>query len=99
MTRIKLRAGCTVRELPDGDAVVAAGEGDTAVIVNGSAHAVLDLLSGGASEESIAGVLCEQYPLQDAASIRRDVAALLAELAKAGLVEPDSSDDPPGEGR
>lgn len=93
MTRFSLRAGCTVRQLPDGDAVVAAGEGETAVIVNGSAQAVLDLLAQGGSEREIGDFLCAHFPAQDPDVIRRDVAALLAELERAGLLE--RSDRPP----
>lgn len=90
MTRLRLRAGCTIRPLPDGDAVVAAGEGATAVIVNPSGHAVLDLLAAGEgqSEEEIAGWIAEQFPDADAGQVRRDVAALLDELGRAGIVEP-----------
>ena len=59
MTRLRLRPGLTIRPLPDGDAVIAAGEGDSAVIVNASAHAVLDLLTGGgATEPEIVDFMC-----------------------------------------
>ncbi|HLU65436.1 MAG TPA: PqqD family protein [Kofleriaceae bacterium] len=88
MSRLRLRADCTIRPLPDGDAVVAAGEGATAVIVNQSAHAILEILADGGSEEEIAGLLCERFPGQDAAAVRRDVGALLSELERAGILEP-----------
>ena len=85
---LKLREGITIRPLPEGDAVVAAGEGQTAVIVNASAHAVLELLGEVRSEEQIAEVFCESFPDRDPAAMRRDVAALVAELMRAGIVEP-----------
>ena len=85
---LKLRDGLTIRPLPDGDAVVAAGEGETAVIVNAPACAILDLLAEVRSEEQIAEVFCQSFPGQDPALVRKDVAALVAELVRAGIVEP-----------
>jgi len=85
---LKLREGLTIRPLPEGDAVVAAGEGQTAVIVNASAHAVLELLGEVRSEEQIAELFCQSFPDRDPAALRRDVAALVAELVRAGIVEP-----------
>jgi hypothetical protein len=85
---LKLRDGLTVSPLPEGDAVVAAGEGETAVIVNATAHAILDLLGEVRSEEQIADLFCQSFPDQDPAVVRRDIAALVAELLRAGIVEP-----------
>lgn len=85
---LRLRDGLTIRSLPEGDAVVAAGEGETAVIVNATAHAILDLLDEVRSEEQLAELFCESFPDQDPAALRRDVAALVAELLRAGIVEP-----------
>lgn len=85
---LKLREGLTIQPLPEGDAVVAAGEGATAVIVNATAHAILDLLDEEKSEEQIAELFCQSFPDQDPAALRRDVAALVAELLRAGIVEP-----------
>lgn len=86
--KLKLRDGLTIRRLPEGDAVVASDEGSTAVIVNEPAHAILDLLSEARSEKEIAELFCQSFPDQDPAALRRDVAALVAELLKAGIVEP-----------
>ncbi len=88
--RLCLRQGLTIRALPDGDAVVAAGQGDSAVIVNASAHAVLDLLgeTAGATEPEIVDFMCRTFPEARPDDVRRDVAALVAELARNGLVEP-----------
>lgn len=68
--------------------MVAAGEGETAVIVNAPAHAILDLLGEERSEEEIADLFCQSFPDQDPAALRRDVAELVAELLRAGIVEP-----------
>lgn len=87
-SQLRLRAGLTVRPLPDGDAVVAADESDTAVIVNQTAHAILDLLSEVRSEQEIGDLFCQSFPDQDPAALRRDVSALVAELMRAGIVEP-----------
>ncbi len=86
--KLKLRDGLTIRPLPDGDAVVASEQGTTAVIVNAAAHAILDLLSEERSEDEISDVFCESFPDQDPAAVRRDVAALVAELLRTGIVEP-----------
>lgn len=89
MTRMRLRDGLTIRELPDGDAVVAAGEGDSAIIVNASAHAVLDLLAGGgATQREIVAILCRTFPEAREEDVQRDVAALVADFERNGLVEP-----------
>lgn len=85
---LKLRDGLTIRPLPEGDAVVAAGEGETAVIVNATAHTILDLLGEERSQEQIADLFCQSFPQEDPAALRRDVAALVAELLRAGIVEP-----------
>ena len=86
--QFRIRDGCTVRELPDGDAVVALGEGDTAVIINASAHAVLDLLTVTRSQQELVSLLRDRFPSEDAATIERDVTALLSELVRANIVEP-----------
>jgi len=85
---LKLRGGLTIRPLPEGDAVVASGEGGTAVIINAPAQAILDLLDEERSEEEIADLFCQSFPDQDPLVLRRDVAALVAELLRAGIVEP-----------
>ena len=86
--KLKLRDGLTIRRLPDGDAVVASDQGATAVIVNQPAHAILDLLTEARSEKEIAELFCQSFPDQDSAAVHRDVAALVAELVRAGIVEP-----------
>jgi hypothetical protein len=88
VSQLRLRDGLTVRSLPDGDAVVATGGSETAVIVNQAAHAILDLLSEVRSEAEIGDLFCQSFPDQDPAALRRDVSALLAELVRAGIVEP-----------
>jgi len=88
VTALRLRAGLTVKALPDGDAVVAVGDGREAVIVNASAHAILELLSQVRTEQEIADVFRESFPDQDASIVQRDVAELVAQLVQAGIVEP-----------
>jgi len=85
---LRLKNGLTIRPLPEGDAVVAAAEGETAVIVNAPAHAILEILGEERSEEEIAALFCQSFPDQDPAAVRRDVAQLVAELLRAGIVEP-----------
>jgi hypothetical protein len=87
MSGLRVREGLTVRTLPEGDAVVAGGEGMDAVIVNASAHAILDLLTEIRTEDEIAAVFCETFPDQDPSSVRRDVAEIVGQLMRAGIVE------------
>jgi hypothetical protein len=82
----RLREGVTIRELPEGDAVIA-GAGSDALIINASAFALLALLSEQRTEDELADVLCETFSGQDRAAVVRDVAALIAELQRAGIVE------------
>lgn len=88
MSQLRLREGLTIRALPDGDAVVATSDSETAVIVNQAAHAILDLLSEMRSEQEIGDLFCHSFPDQDPAALRRDVSLLVAELVRAGIVEP-----------
>jgi hypothetical protein len=85
---LRVRAGVTVHALPEGDAVVSLDPGTTAIIVNATAHAVLDLLAEARSEEEIAQELHGSFPGQDLEAVRRDVGALVSELERAGIVEP-----------
>ncbi len=87
MTTLRLRDGFSVRTLPDGDAVVSSESGAEAVIVNGSAAAVLDLLAGPTTEDAVVALFCESFPDQDAAQIRRDVGSIVQQLVQAGVVE------------
>lgn len=87
MSQFRLRAGLTVRGLPDGDAVVATADGADAIIINASAYAVVELLDEPRSDTEIASVFARLFPDQDASAISRDVTQLVQELVKAGIVE------------
>jgi hypothetical protein len=87
MSTFRLRPGLTVRTLPDGEAVVAAGEGADAVIVNATAHAVLDLLTRERSRAEIVDVFHSSFPDQELAALEKDLDALIQELVRAGIVE------------
>lgn len=91
MTTLRLRDGLTVRALPDGDAVIVAGDGKEAVIINASAHAIIELLAQERTEQEIANVFRETFPDQDASTVRKDVAKLVVQLVQAGIVEPCGS--------
>jgi len=88
MSLLRLRHGLTIRPLPDGDAVVAGPDEQQAVIVNDSAQVILELLSEARPEQEILDLFCETFPDQDPTTVRRDVAALLQQLLRAGIVEP-----------
>lgn len=90
-TRLRLRPGLTVRALPDGDAVVARGTGSDAVIINMSAHAIIELLATEGTEEDVLAVFCSTFPGEDASVIRNDVHALIVRLVSDGILEPCGS--------
>ena len=62
VTKLRVRRGLTIRPLPDGDAVVARSEGADAVIVNTTAHAILELLAQEGTEQEIADEFCRSFP-------------------------------------
>lgn len=88
MTWLRLRDGLTIRLLPGGDAVVASASGAEAVIINASAYALVELLAEARTEDELAAVFVDSFPDQDPATIRRDVAALVAQLVRLEIVEP-----------
>jgi hypothetical protein len=88
MTQLRLRDGLTVRPLPGGDAVVASASGAEAVIVNTSAYAILELLTEACTEDELAAMFIDSFPDQDPATIRRDVAELIAQLVQLEIIEP-----------
>jgi hypothetical protein len=88
MTELRLREGLTIRPLPGGDAVVASANGAEAVIINTSAYALLELLAEARTEDELAAVFVDSFPDQDPATIRRDVAELIAQLVRLEIVEP-----------
>ena len=88
MSAYRLCDGLTIRQLPEGDAVVARDDGSTAVIVNASAAAILEALSTVKSEEEIVSLFTRNFPDQDPFIVRRDVARRVADLVKARIVEP-----------
>lgn len=88
MTRLRVRAGLTIRELPDGDAVIAGEEGREAVIINATATAVLELFQRESTEEEVARVFRESFPSENADAIARDVHAIVQQLMTSGILEP-----------
>jgi hypothetical protein len=87
-TSFRARAGLTINPLPDGDAVIATDSGVDAVIVNGTAHVIVELLAREMTEEDLASFMCETFPDQDPSVVRADVGKLVRHLVDAGIVEP-----------
>jgi hypothetical protein len=84
----RARPGLTINPLPDGDVVIASQSGADAVIVNDTAHAIVDLLEREMTEDDLAAFMCETFPDQDPAVVRTDVSKLVRLLVEAGIVEP-----------
>lgn len=86
--RFRARPRLTINSLPDGDVVIASESGADAVIVNGTAHVLVDLLEREMTEADLASFMCETFPDQDPARVRADVGKLVRQLVEAGIVEP-----------
>ena len=90
-TSFRVRNGLTIKPLPDGDAVVASESGADAVIVNASAHALLELLAIEMTEDELIAFVCETFPDEDPSIVRQDITNLVQHLVQAGIVEPCGS--------
>jgi hypothetical protein len=86
---VKLRAARNLvrGELPDGEVVVSIPGGDTALILNSVADAVLELCDGSRSVEEIAQFVRETVDVPAEADVVRDIAAVVDQLARAGVIE------------
>jgi hypothetical protein len=76
-----------VRTLPDGAVLFHAGT-ETYFGLNATGTAVWEAIAGGSRIEFVIARLAAAHPDVSADTIREDVAALLADLAAAGLTEP-----------
>lgn len=84
----RARPGLTINPLPDGDVVIASESGAEAVIMNGTAHVIVDLLEREMTEDDLALFMCSTFPDQDPSAVRADVGKLVRQLVEAGIVEP-----------
>jgi len=91
MIRFRARPGLTIRELPDGDAVVARDDGFDAVILNATGVAVLHLCHAETTEDDVARAFTESFPAADVSAVRRDVHAVIEHLVTSGILEPCGS--------
>jgi pyrroloquinoline quinone biosynthesis protein D len=79
--------GLVSAELTEGETVVSLPATGSALVLNGTGSAVLDLCDGRHTVAEIAGFICDVVTGADPAQVERDVAALIDRLADAGLVE------------
>jgi hypothetical protein len=86
---MKLRAAKNLvrGELPDGEVVVSIAGGDTALILNSVADAVLELCDGSRTIDEIAQFVRETVTVPADADVARDIAAVVDQLARAGVIE------------
>lgn len=91
MTRLRVNPHVAIRALPDGDAVVARSDGVEAVIVNPTAHALLELLAEPGTETDVGDAFVTAFPREDAAAIKRDIRALIERFLRDGILEPCGS--------
>ena len=74
-------------ELPNGEVVVSIGGGHTALILNSVADAVLELCDGSRTIDEIAQFVHETVTVPADADVARDIAAVVDQLARAGVIE------------
>jgi hypothetical protein len=82
------RAANVVRgELPDGEVVVSLPGGVQAMILNSVADAVLGLCDGTRTIAEIARLVHETVEVPASADVARDIASVVDQLARAGVIE------------
>jgi hypothetical protein len=74
-------------ELPDGEVVLSVDGGNEAVIVNSVADAILALCDGSHTIPEIAQFVRDTVHVPDGTDVVGDITAILAQLARAGLIE------------
>ena len=74
-------------ELPDGEVVVSVPGGDTALILNSVADAVLELCDGSRTIEEIAQFVRDTVSVPAETDVVHDIAAVVDQLAHAGVIE------------
>jgi hypothetical protein len=74
-------------ELTDGEVVVSVRGGERALILNAVGDAVLDLCDGSRTVDEIAEFVRENMSVPPDVDVSRDVAAVLDELVRAGMIE------------
>lgn len=86
---MKLRAAKNLvrGELPDGEVVVSLAGGDTALILNSVADAVLELCDGSRSLDEIARFVRDTVVVPAEVDVERDIAAVVDQLSRAGVIE------------
>ena len=87
--RYKPRGDVRFRTLADEGVIVRQAAGEV-VVLNAVGARVMELLSGGASGTAIVDQLEKEYDA-DRATLERDVAAHLAELLEADVIEAEGS--------
>jgi Coenzyme PQQ synthesis protein D (PqqD) len=86
---VKLRAASNLvrGELPDGEVVISVAGGDTALILNSVADAVLELCDGSRTVEEIAQFLRDTVAVPAETDVVHDIEAVVDQLARAGVLE------------
>jgi hypothetical protein len=86
---VKLRAAKNLvrGELPDGEVVVSVAGGNTALILNSVADAVLELCDGSRTIDEIAQFVRDTVPVPTDSDVSRDITQLVDQLARAGVIE------------
>jgi hypothetical protein len=86
---VKLRAAKNLvrGELPDGEVVVSLPGGDSALILNSVADAVLELCDGSRTIDEIAQFVRDTVPVPADIDVVHDITAVVEQLSRAGVIE------------
>lgn len=86
---MKLRAAKNLvrGELPDGEVVVSIPGGDTALILNSVADAVLALCDGSRTVDEIAQFVRDTVRVPADVDVAHDISTVVDQLARAGVIE------------
>jgi hypothetical protein len=87
VTKLRVAKDLVRGELPDGEVVVSIAGGETALILNSVADAVLELCDGSRTVEQIAAFVRETIPVPAEADVVHDIATVVDQLARAGVIE------------
>jgi hypothetical protein len=87
VTKLRAARDLVRGELPDGEVVVSVAGGETALILNSVADAVLELCDGSRTVEQIADFVRATIPVPPEADVAHDIAAVVDELSRAGVIE------------
>ena len=81
------QTGAMAREMPSGEAALYAPGGDQLIMLNSIGSIVWGLCDGERNVDEITTLITQRFPDVNATRVRDDIAHLVTELQKLGLLE------------